>query len=358
MDYKSTVGALLNTAPWIAAVVVAGTLTTRDLNHLLLVWLGLAVVAVAFIAFQIAAGGSAVKLFRGINNIDFAGFGFFANKNHQAIWLVCMIPISLLWLAQKQFLERTNPAYTPRLVKISNWQSWALVVSLVLLVSATVALSASRAAFLLLAFAICTSALVWVFTSSYKYRHWLVFGGVIFVISGAIGLAQTGNLDALERLSAGNNEASRTVIWNEVIPAIELFWPVGAGGDALARVLLSTEAIESMDGSFINRAHNEYLGIALEHGLAGLAWLAAAGVLLLLCLTSNILSALRNSDRARASMLVRKDLLLVLPLLILSLHSIVDYPLRTSACAIMFVILTSALAFNRVYQRPNATPPA
>lgn len=89
-----------------------------------------------------------------------------------------------------------------------------------------------------------------------------------------------------------------------------------------------------MSSEYVNHAHGDALEILLEHGVAGV--LLAAGVVVWWAARSRALIGRRDADPlalAGAAMLA-----------IALIHSLVDYPLRTSAIAVVAAMAAGLLA--------------
>jgi len=96
--------------------------------------------------------------------------------------------------------------------------------------------------------------------------------------------------------------------WSDFVPAI-----------------LGGERLEVVRPTLPNRAHNDYLELAVEAGVFGLAALAAIAALLV--------AAARRMLRAAAADGTALPVFAIAALGTLALHSLVDYPLRSMALA-------------------------
>ena len=91
-------------------------------------------------------------------------------------------------------------------------------------------------------------------------------------------------------------------------------------------MFVAAERLEVVDSSYPNRAHNEFLELALEAGVPGLAVLAGlVGFLAWRCVV-RLRSPASPQDRGQLTFAA-------VTLVTLGLHSIVDYPLRSMALA-------------------------
>jgi O-antigen ligase len=135
----------------------------------------------------------------------------------------------------------------------------------------------------------------------------------------------------LDRFAPQTAADARFEHWPYVWAAARDFFPVGSGVGSFERVFQAVEPLTLVGPTYFNHAHNEYLELWLETGLAG------AGLLALFCLwlAPSAWRAWRGGDDcARAASLA-------IPLLMAA--SIVDYPLRTETGAVLFAFCCGLL---------------
>ncbi|BDI59518.1 hypothetical protein MACH05_00780 [Qipengyuania nanhaisediminis] len=248
-------------------------------------------------------------------------FGTFANRNSTGLFLVGVLALATLLPAP----ERVNHI-APML----------RFVTCVLLVLAIV-LTRSRTAIVLALIPLAIAGFR-IFAGRSRYHHfmprghhwiWIAGAGVVVTLFAAILISSPGRMGmALERFDKGIEDA-RIYIWDDSTYAAERYWPVGSGMGTFSEVFQVDESLENMTVRRAGRAHNDYLEVAIEAGLPGLALVAAWLV------TIGWLSwrARRSPDRwiAWAGATV---------LLCIALQSITDYPLRNQA---LLVIASLAL---------------
>ena len=139
-------------------------------------------------------------------------------------------------------------------------------------------------------------------------------------------------------------QSTRGAIWTDTIFAIRQYWPVGFGMGGFEPAMLPAERLEVLIAAVPNRAHNEFLEIGLEAGALGYAMLAAT---VIACLT-----LARRAWRAAPAM--RRQVIFGLGvLIILALHSIVDYPLRSMALACLAGVAAGMLVKNSATINPT-----
>ncbi|WP_082221920.1 O-antigen ligase family protein [Mesorhizobium loti] len=122
----------------------------------------------------------------------------------------------------------------------------------------------------------------------------------------------------------GRAEFARTTI-----DGIEQNWAVGVGFGGFQKVYQIYEKGSMIFKSYVNHAHNDYLELVLEGGVAVVLLMAAYMAMLL-----------ASSVRIRGQPLQKAAFLSVSFLLV---HSLVDYPLRTAALAMTFAYLNAII---------------
>jgi hypothetical protein len=138
-----------------------------------------------------------------------------------------------------------------------------------------------------------------------------------------------------------------------LIAAGKTFSPIGSGLGSFVPAYQLFERPETLLPQFVNHAHDDYIELWIEAGVLGLAVLAAG---LAWFLTAALRAAFwpsgRDIDLPRVAVIV---------ILILLVHSAVDYPLRTAALSTLFAfacaLLTPPPSDGRRSRR-RATAPA
>ncbi len=96
---------------------------------------------------------------------------------------------------------------------------------------------------------------------------------VVVVLAGTVVVAAPGRVnDVLERFNEG--EDARSYMWEDAAYSAKRYWPVGSGTGTFDDVFQIDESLENMTLRRAGRAHNDYLEVAIEAGLPGLALLA------------------------------------------------------------------------------------
>ena len=264
--------------------------------------------------------------------------GTFANRNSTALFLGFCLTLACLLPA-----PRTHPAV--------SWVRFAIA-SLLLV---AIILTKSRTG---LALAVIPLGLTGIRLSAWLLQRRssgagprrgphpiLLAAGVMALGATAVGglmMAAPGRIGAtLERFEAKDDP--RRFIWEDAVFATERYWPTGAGMGTFDAVFQIDESLENLTLRTAGRAHNDYLELAIEAGLPGLALVALwfAGCMALAWQS-------RRSDLAWAGWAGGAFLLAI------SLQSITDYPLRNQtilAFAGYALLLLTRTASDRGVER-------
>ena len=286
-------------------------------------------------AAQLAGGGSGLLRFYAESHVGFLT-GFQANRNAAADLLL----IAMLALVAWGLKHAPSPA--ARLIVGAG------LVTLVV----GVLLTGSRAGMaLLLALG---PGLVWWFARGSLRRlrpsaRVAAAGAAILALAGTAALLASSDV---ARRMAGRFAQSgdpRPELWTDTLYAIGQYWPLGSGLGSFVPVFVAAERLEVVDASLPNRAHNDFLELALEAGLPGLIVLIALAAVLIWKLTARLRGA--DSPAERAELVFAGATLLVL-----GLHSIVDYPLRSMSLATLAGVAAGSILAPRP-QRAQRAPP-
>jgi O-antigen ligase len=318
---SGTVDAFLALIPPAAIFLSVISLDERARRRLTLIVVVGALLATLVGAAQVASGQDSSLRFYDVTNVDSA-VGFFANRNHHAALLVIALPLTAYWLAYADGRSRGQ-----RVV----YMLVAAGVLVILVVSLGV--TRSRAGIGLGAVAIVASAVMLWFSRSVPR---------IVPLALIVGLLVGGGLVAafaLDPLMARFNDPlageARVSLLPGLLAAIKAYFPVGSGLGSFVPVFQAFERPETLLAQFVNHAHDDFLELAIETGLIGLAvlaiglaWLATAGT------RSVFRPSGRDPDLPRVAAII---------VVILLAHSLVDYPLRTIAMSVVFALACGLL---------------
>lgn len=296
--------------PLAAFVAAAGA--TRRLRWQLTVALALLAGAELLVGFSQFLSGNAGALRLYAITSHSGALGFFANRNHLAALLIATLPVVLMSAGRAEATGGRPAAIV-----------WSAGVVLFML---GLAATLSRAGALLgVAILAATLAAMYVVRGREGER---ASGWFLYAAVGALLLAALVAGPAIaQRLMQA--EDRRTVFMRDTAAAIGWSWPVGTGPGSFTVVYPAFERIEDMRPTFANHAHNDYLELLLEYGIAGGVSLVA-GLLLWLFAAAQAWRVATREPLCLGAALGSAALLL---------HSAVDYPLRTPALAVLFGLL-------------------
>ena len=311
---------------WPAVALALGTasLDLRGRQLLIELALILLVASLALGAIQMTSTGAALFQIAPDGHRGLP-IGFFANRNHQAIALVIGLPLSaclvMLW---PQSGERRARMATTAHVALSG-----------LLVTGVLA-TRSRAGLVLggVALLMSLASVFWFRDLGPGRRGRRLWIGMA-IAAVAVLAFQIGAGAVLERFDHMEQGEARFSTWPLIVSTAQSFQPFGSGLGTFEAIYRSVEPVHEVDPAYLNNAHNDYLELWLEAGVLFplgltlfLAWLLASGI-----------RAFRDQSEQAAPARAA-----VIGLLILLLHSVVDYPLRTQALACLFAVLCGLLA--------------
>ena len=259
-----------------------------------------------------------------VTNI-FRAVGFFANSNHNAALLYSAIVFSGAFAA-----------IVARHYKHQSLILYGLAALAILMLLAGLALTESRAGIALGFVAILSSFAVGSTTGSRSFRkkRLLLWALISLLVVFLIAL-QAGLFNTIERAQdaefSGDLRSHATAItfgaaWHSM--------PFGTGFGSFVPVFQMFEPRSLVDYRYVNHAHNDWAEILLDGGL--IAYLLVAGFLAWLIFASRRLWTHAMSDASDADVILARAGSVVVVLLLL--HSVVDYPLRTIAIMAVFAL--------------------
>jgi O-antigen ligase len=280
---------------------------------------------------QLAGGTeSPLRLYRP-TNADQA-VGFFANRNHMASLLVMCLPIALVWTGSAMVDRLGGRSISPFLVILGAGLVVALVVG--------IALTGSRAGFLLGFFAVLGSLPL----ALARGRH----RGGSRILVAALGIAvmlvvQMSLLGALRRVEGPTQEDGRLQYTEHTLQAAKGYFPLGSGLGTFRRAYQPFEAANP-SRYIVNHAHNDYAELLLEGGLLGLVLIATGLVLWVQQGLRLFRGGMRREQFGESFGAISVTAWLGGSVAVV--HSALDFPLRTTAAMTAFALL-AGIAFGR-----------
>jgi O-antigen ligase len=304
----SSAGFLL---PPAAMFVAALRLDEADRRRLAIIVVAMAAASLALGALQ-TAGDGALTLYR--TSHEGLPLGLFINRNHQADFLLIGI---LIGCALSSGIADAGPRTI-------------LFGTIVVAGAAGVIATESRTGFLLLPIAILGALTM--LPRPRIGRTALAGGAAVAALAAYLVGASAGTGRVLARFQADAD--ARFGYWPDSFHAAMLYWPWGSGLGTFDPVYRAIEDLNLVGPTYANHAHNDYLELLVETGILFLPLLAAFLVLLGRLAFRKGVAEAQSSTRAA-----------LLSMLVLLLHSAVDYPLRMIGLLTLFGYL-SALAIS------------
>jgi O-antigen ligase len=280
---------------------------------------------------------SALYLYRITNEGE--AVGLFANRNHLASLLAISLPVAAGVLADR--IGRRAHA-------IRDLQVW-LLTSLVVLLSVAVTATHSRAGFALFMLSVLASAVVLFRARDSRNRArtrlWLQFGAAL----AGILIVQLTLYGMLSRLDKDPLDAYRWTLVENTIQAAEPTRGIGYGLGTFVQAYDEIGDASADMPSYVNHAHNDYVELWIEGGAPAMILVFAA----LAMIGWQVFLKWRGSRFGAAGVTEGRGLEAgaAFALVLLALHSIVDYPLRTLTLATLASLLAAVLLGGERGQR-------
>ncbi|MFV4733641.1 O-antigen ligase family protein, partial [Mycobacterium tuberculosis] len=229
-------------------VFAALLLTSVHKRILVAVWLALALAQLMVGALQIIGGVDSPLYFYAITNAG-ATVGFFANRNHLAVYFCCMLPFAALFASQWRGRLSDRRDLLPALA--------ALFIPLIIV---GIAVARSRAGIALAGVGLLGGLAVALRSGAMKGRLTTKLGILGATLAGLIAVALFGLTPIMERFQgpAAANEL-RFENWPGLLQLAKVFLPLGSGLGSFETVYRVIEPLEQVSRFYFNHAHNDYI---------------------------------------------------------------------------------------------------
>lgn len=339
-----TVLSVISLLPAVAIFIATLVLPPRERRWLAFIVIGYAFVSVLLGLLQLSQGPASPLRFYAITNVEDA-VGFFANRNHFSALLNCALVLTsacLLFAASEAGLTSI-----PRSVR-----QVAIIAGLTLIISllAAQAMARSRAGVGIALVALGLSyALMPGLVRPRDAKANPLRALAIAICLGVTLAIQYGAFRTVERFGADPLQDARKLFAQNTFDAILSFLPFGSGLGTFTQVYPSFERLETaLVMTYVNRAHNDLVEYALEGGVFAAFVLVAAT--LYLCLRA--LRLWRSGRTVTLDLMLQRAAACVLVLILL--HSFLDYPLRTGA--MLALLAVSAGLLLSAWPEPASEP--
>lgn len=331
LDPRRTFASLLWLLPPAAMFLVATRLTRDERSVVAKVLLGVAVLTIVLGAFQLLGGSGSRLRFYEVTNAG-SSVGFFSNSNHVATLLLSSLPFAALFMARAA-KERSGSGGREGRGFIYGAIAVFTIVG--------IAMNGSRAGYAMLIPGGIASYLLYLKSAGRKTgpRTWWATGIATALIAG-LGVFGSLSEGGLAKKFMDVETTGRQISIPVTLAAAKDHFPLGSGLSTFRDIYRTYEPIEDVTFVYVNHAHNDYAEIALELGLPGLLIVLAFIAWWLVATWKAWRSDYNGAALARAGSIV---------IGIVLVHSLVDYPARTSAIAAVV-----ALAAGFMIQPPAA----
>jgi O-antigen ligase/Flp pilus assembly protein TadD len=316
LDPEATKRAAISLLPGVAMFVATYFLKSAQRRTLAAILVWFAVGGAALGALQVASGG-AFTLFDSVHRGH--ALGLFTNRNHQAIFLLIALVLGSALVPGAR-----NPGRRQEM----RWLAAGIGCLLVAGVLATK--SRSGATLLLLA---VPAAVMLGGTFKVRWKVATAFAANGLSLSWLLMRSSTVQ-DLLARFQSPDDD--RVNFWANTIVAIKQHGLLGSGFGTFPTIYRTVEPLSDLTSGYVNHAHCDYLELLLEGGIPAIALV----VLALGWISSRAIKLIR-ADPAQPD--TKLALAALLGLLILILHSLVDYPLRMLSIEVIFGFLCALL---------------
>lgn len=245
--------------------------------------------------------------------------GFFSNRNNFAMLLCVAIPLT--WAMSHKLLRRSQSS-APLAISAG--------VAMMVVIFMGLAASNSRSGILLGMLALLLSTLmVWSAGASGSKRRSKGKYSVLVLLGGALIIGQFGMVGILRIVETDPLTEYRGKISEVTWRTAADYFPWGSGFGTFRPIYGMHETPATMLSAYVNHAHNDWLELWLEGGLPAAALMAC-----FLGLYLYQAARLWNPGGNYAGAVLQRAASIVV--LVLMLHSLVEFPLRMPALAAIF----------------------
>jgi O-antigen ligase len=267
----------------------------------------------------------------------FRAVGFFANSNHNAAFLYCAIPFAIAWAIGLVLDRRRNRAI-----------GLALLALLTLTIIFGLATTQSRAGMaLLLVAGLSGLLLAWRHDRGQSGRRLLRFAIGANIVALILAF-QFGFVAFMQRMEGQGIADIRWPVARITSQAAIANLPFGSGFGTFLPVYDKFAPRTLLAENYVNQAHNDWLDLWLTGGVPAiilifgfLAWFGVA--------TFRLWGSAQPKEAPVLDLALAQAASIVIVLLLL--HSVVDYPLRTPTLSVLFAMACAFLVPLRRIER-------
>jgi len=323
LDPAATHAVTFASVPAIAILISVIQMSLRDRRRLVLTVAAFAVISAAVSILQ--ARFSAEQILS-LHRDKHIAVGFFANPNHLAslsyVAITFVLAIAFSWPGDSRF---------------ARLRAWLCAISLCIILLFSIRAAGSLAGTALAGFAIFLMLIKEVIVKNIENKNAIkkiAFCVITIILCAFIAFV----FDAIYREGDILGDY-RFIIYRFSWQAFLDHFPLGAGFGTFASVYQWYEPVSALGSDYANRAHNDWLELAIEGGAPAL-FLALAALIWLARAARECNTATRRSGSTQDTSL---RFAAIAAIVLLLLHSLVEYPLRTIALQAVLALLAALL---------------
>jgi O-antigen ligase len=343
-----TLASLLSMIPPVLLLLAVSALDRAERSPILWAVIAVAAAGAVFGALQLSLGDAAPRFYPGRPLFGLTGFQ--ANRNAEAdVLLIALLAAVTVLSPYLVAGRRRRGTRLPALLASPRSAAIVLAAAALLFLLAAI-LTASRMGIALIPL-VLIAAIVLAAVSKLRLGRWRWLPVVLVVVSvgivaGSLLLHDSTQLGKVASRFVQTGD-ERTELWRDAWYAIHQSWPFGVGMGGAQSALIGAERLEVLDPFLPNRVHNDYLEIVLEAGVVGVALLAA----IVLVLARQAWRGWREDPESHP-----QTALGIAILLIIGLHSVVDYPLRSMSLSCLAGLAAGLLVSRGRKSLPEGRP--
>ncbi|WP_127091171.1 O-antigen ligase family protein [Aquabacter cavernae] len=324
--------------PALALFLLVALLNRRDRMRLAGWATLLGLVSLILGVLQVLSGPSSPLRFHWPTNTQEA-VGFFANRNHFAAQMYVTLLFGIVWLTHRWQGRFSAPRFTAE-----KAQAAGVAVSFALLVLGVIFLTRSRAGIVIALLSIAPLVMVAPAITRILTGTSRGTSGTRTKVAAAVAIlvlliAALGAERAMPRFENSILNDLRVPILTTSLSALSHALPSGTGLGTFVPVFQAHEGTDQLLQMYVNRAHNDWIEFIIEAGLPGLLLIAT----FLAWFGIRFFSVWFRPEADLRAQDILFDQFSAVILLLLLLHSAVDYPLRTTTMLCYFAMCCAFL---------------
>jgi O-antigen ligase len=266
------------------------------------------------------AGGASGPLYLYNTTNNGSAVGLFANRNHAAVFLACLFPMLAIFASRSHGKSGSGR-------NMRQLAATAIAIILIPLILVT----GSRSGMLAAIIGLMGGVLLYVSAGpthrgSKAGRPLVPIFAVAVVACLVFATIYFSRAEAIERIFVENGTAdNRADFWTSGLTIFWQYFPFGFGPGAFVQVFQADEPFNLLDGSYLNRLHNDWLEVGITLGVPGVL-LMLGGAFWYFRRTFHLWFRL---DGSCVSVALGRMASVIIT--ILAIASLSDYPLRTPA---------------------------